>query len=218
MKPERHLESLAMARPTTGAHVADVRTRILEAAWRLIGERHDAAISLQDIASEAGVSRQTLYVQFSSRAGLLRAMVEHRDQTSPELASLRRVRLDLPADELLEGVVRAWFKYLPVVFNVAHALRAAAVTDADARQAWDSRMALLRGGLLAAMQRLQAEQRLAPGWTPQSAADWVYHLVHIDSWHHLVVERQWRPEDVVQRTVASLRSALLWPPANPATE
>lgn len=190
----------------------DARTRILDTAWRLIGERQDAAVSLLEIARAAGVSRQTVYVHFGSRAGLLLAMVEHRDATSPELARLRRVRQDLPPAEALEAAVRAWFKYVPVVFNVAHALQVAAASDADAHQAWESRMRLLRGGLLALMQRLHADGRLAGGWSPEAATDWCYHLVHIDSWQHLVVERHWKPADLVQRTVSTLQAVLTRPP------
>ncbi len=187
----------------------DVRTRILETAWRLIGERQDASVSLLEIAREAGVSRQTVYVNFGSRAGLLLAMVEHRDVTSPELGRMKRSRLDQPADELLEAVVGNWFKYVPVVFKVAYALQAAAASDEDARQALDSRMQLLRDGLLTVMQRLQSDGRLARGWSVETAADWCYHLVHLDTWQHLVIERGWKPADVVQRTVATLRAVLI---------
>lgn len=190
---------------------SDVRTRILETAWRLIAEQDDASVSLLEVAREAGVSRQTLYVNFGSRAGLLLAMVEHRDSTAPELASVKRSRIELPVEEMLDATIRAWFKYVPVVYKVAHALQAAAATDADARAAWDSRMAALREGLLAMMQRLKKEGRLADGWTPAAAADWCHHLVHIDTWHHLVVERNWRPNDVVQRTLTALHATLIAP-------
>lgn len=192
----------------TGKPAADVRTRILETAWQLIGAQRNASVPLLEIARKAGVSRQTVYVNFASRAGLLLAMVEHRDATSQELARMKRAGIEEPVDRVLEAVVRGWFTHLPVVFNVAHALRAAAVTDADARQAWESRMLLLRNVWLALMQRLQAEGRLAPGWTAETAADWCHHLVHIDSWHHLVVERQWRSADLVERTLATLEATL----------
>lgn len=198
------------------APAGEVRTRILEAAWRLIGEQRDASVSLLDIARAAGVSRQTVYVNFNSRAGLLLAMVEHSDASSADLARMQRQRAEQPIDQAIETTVRGWFKYLPVVFDVAHALRAAAVTDADARAAWDSRMALLRGGLLGLMQRLNAEGRLAAGWTPETAADWCHHLVHIDTWHHLVVQRHWRPADVVRRTLAAIRASVIRPDPPPA--
>ncbi len=189
----------------------DVRNRILEAAWRLIEERQDASVSLADIAKEAGLSRQTLYVNFGNRVGLLLAMVEHRDATSPELARMRKARPEQAVDEVLEAVVRAWFKYVPVIFTVAHALTAAAATDADAHQAWESRMQILRSGLLSLMKRLHSEGRLAKGWTPETASDWCYHLVHIDTWQHLVVERKWKAGDAVQATVNTLKAVLLSP-------
>lgn len=190
---------------------SEVRTRILETAWRLIGERQDASVSLLEIAREAGVSRQTVYVNFGSRAGLLLAMVEHRDATSPELGRLKRSRPDQSTDEILETVVRNWFRYVPVVFKVAYALQAAATTDEDARHALDSRMQLLRDGLFALMRRLASEGRLAQGWSAETAADWCYHLVHLDTWQHLVIERGWKPADVVQRTVTTLRAVLIRP-------
>jgi AcrR family transcriptional regulator len=191
----------------------DARTRVLEAAWRLIGEREDAGVSLLEIAEAAGVSRQTVYVNFGSRAGLLLAMVDHRDATAPELARLKRTREELPPDEALEPFIRAWFKYVPVVFKVARALSCAAVTDEAAHAAWQSRMALVQGGLLALMRGLKAQGRLSADWTPEAAADWSYHQMHIDTWQHLVIERQWKPAEVVQRTVANLTQALLAPGA-----
>ena len=127
----------------------------------------------------------------------------------------QRVRRELPPREALEAAVRAWFKYVPVVFNVAHALQAAAASDPDARQAWESRMRLLRGGLLTVMQRLHADGGMARGWSPETATDWCYHLVHIDTWQHLVVERQWKPADVVQRTVSTLQAVLGRPDNSP---
>lgn len=190
---------------------SDVRTRVLETAWRLIGDRKDASVTLLEIARAAGVSRQTVYVNFGSRAGLLMAMVEHRDAGSAELARMRAIRPEEGPDEVLEVVVRSWFKYVQSIFPVAHALQTAAGGDDDARLAWESRMARLRRGLLALMQRLQSERRLARGWTPETAADWCYHLVHVDTWQHLVVEMGWKPQDVVQRTLATLRAVLLMP-------
>lgn len=192
----------------------DVRTRILETAWRLISERNDASVTLVDIAREAGVSRQTLYVNFGSRAGLFTAMVDHRDETSAGLAAMKRTPAELSPDQALETYVRAWFGYVPEIFPVARALVAARGSDEDARTTWDSRMELLRGGLLRLMKALRSEGRLQPGWTTESATDWCLHLIHVDTWQHLVVERGWKPADLVQKVLLSLRrSVLVDPPA-----
>lgn len=63
---------------TTRAEAAErTRLRILDAAVALADTKLLADISLDDIASEAGVSVQTLLRRFGSRAGLLDAAREH---------------------------------------------------------------------------------------------------------------------------------------------
>ena len=50
---------------------------MLEAARALLEERSAQAVKLEDVASRAGVSRQSVYLHFGSRAGLLLALVAH---------------------------------------------------------------------------------------------------------------------------------------------
>lgn len=195
----------------------DARTRILETAWQMIGESGDVSLTLVDVAQRAGVSRQTVYVNFRNRVGLLSAMVEHRDATAPEIVRIKQVPQDATAEMRLAYVVRTWFEYLPAVFPVARALTLASDSDADAQAAIQSRWHMLRGGFLALMQSVQREGRLADGWTPEAAADWMYHLTHIDTWHHLVAEWQWKPQLVAQRTIESLQMTLLKAPASAPT-
>ncbi|MEO1505580.1 MAG: helix-turn-helix domain-containing protein, partial [Pseudomonadota bacterium] len=49
---------------------SDTRTRILQAAWRLL-EEGAAGVRMSDIAKAAGVSRQAVYLHFPTRAKLL---------------------------------------------------------------------------------------------------------------------------------------------------
>jgi AcrR family transcriptional regulator len=57
--------------------VEETRHRILDALATLAGERRIASISLDDVASSAGVSVQTVLRQFGSRAALLEAVAAH---------------------------------------------------------------------------------------------------------------------------------------------
>ncbi len=52
------------SRPYSHSVLSDVRTRLLEGAYRCIAEKGLAATSLEDAAKEAGVSRATLYRYF----------------------------------------------------------------------------------------------------------------------------------------------------------
>jgi AcrR family transcriptional regulator len=199
-------------KPRAGAAAAprDTRSRLLQLAWERIAAHGDAALSLVDLAREAGVSRQTLYLLFGSRAGLLLAMVEYRDAQSAVVPRLARTRESMTPHEAFEPYLRAWFEYLPEVFPVARALVAAARSgDSDADAAWDSRARLLRGGFLQMTRALHAAGALRPEWTPAAAADWLFSQAHVDAWQHLVVEARWKPKDAVDRIVATLRQALL---------
>ncbi len=179
----------------------DARARVLETAWTMIAEQRDAGITLVDVAKRAGVSRQTVYTNFGNRAGLLMAMVEHSDATSPEIAYLEAKRPGVTAEQLFVIIVRGWFAYLPVVFKVARALTAAGESDVGARNAVESRWQVLRDGFMVATRKLQRAGNLAPGWTPETAADWLYHLTHVDTWQHLVIERGWSPDRVIEQTL-----------------
>lgn len=188
----------------------DTRHRILQLAWDRVAALGDTSLSLVDLAREAGVSRQTLYLLFGGRAGLLLAMVDYRDAQSAVVPRLAQARQSMTTGDAFEPYLRAWFEYLPQIFPVARALSAAThMGDRDAQAAWDSRMKLLRGGFLQMTRALHDAGALRPGWTPATAADWLFGMTHVDTWQHLVVDAHWKPKDAIDRIVATLRATLL---------
>lgn len=62
------------------------RDALMEAAFAALGERPWEAVRMTDVAAAAGVSRQTLYNEFSSKEGLARALA--RRETEAFLAGL----------------------------------------------------------------------------------------------------------------------------------
>lgn len=53
---------------------ADTRTRILDSAFTLFGRYGYRRTSMEDIASEAGLSRAALYLQFDNKEAIFRAI------------------------------------------------------------------------------------------------------------------------------------------------
>jgi AcrR family transcriptional regulator len=189
---------------------AETRTRILSAAWARMRNQGVGAVTVKDVALDAGVSRQLLYFHYGNRAGVLTAMARHHDRTSGFEHRLAAAR-DLPPVESFEAVVREWLAYLADLLPVARALEAAAITGDVGGEAWRDRMAALSSVVRAVVQRLADEGRLRPGWDVDAAADWAWSLVHPGTFAHLVEDRGWTASAFTERTVRALSAELVAP-------
>ena len=67
----------------------------------------------------------------------------------------------------------------------------------------------LREAFRFALQRVDDEARLAPGWTVDTAADWASAHVQPSNWAHLVDIRGWSPAEYTECTVRSLLTELV---------
>ncbi len=180
------------------------RERVLDSAWELVRRDGAEALTMVDVARDAGVSRQMVYVHFSNRAGLFTAMARHHDERSGFLRALdETARLEpRPA---LEAFLRAWLAYVPEILPVARALYAAALTGAEGGAAWHDRMDALRDGLRGRLRKVD----LAEGWELDAATDWLYASVHTSVWDHLVVERGWDPRHFTELTIRAVLDELV---------
>ena len=70
-------------RPRAGER-AQRRDHVLDAALAELLERGYDAMTMQDVASRAGASKETLYAWFGSRTGLLQALIERSADNSAE--------------------------------------------------------------------------------------------------------------------------------------
>jgi AcrR family transcriptional regulator len=186
----------------------DTRTRILETAWRLVGERGLQDVTVADIAAASGVSRQLVYHHFDGRSGLLLAMARHHDEVT---GFRRRVVASRELDPVdgLHTLLRLWLEYVPLILPVARALEAAAATGDEGGVAWRDRMDDIRAAFRLAAERLEAGGRLAQPWTPDTAADWMTARTHVALWQQLVVERGWAPADYAERAIASITAEIV---------
>jgi AcrR family transcriptional regulator len=184
--------------------VSTSRERILDTAFELVREQGANAVTMAGIADAAGLSRQMVYVHFRSRAGLLTAMARDHDRRSGFAARVAAAR-ELPPAEALERLLREWLAYLPEILPVARALEAAAITGEAGGDAWRNRMGDLHEQLRAAAARVD----LAPGWTVDTAADWVWARVQPGPFEELVGERGWTAEDYADRVTRSVLSEIV---------
>lgn len=166
------------------------RLKILQAAWDRLARPNDPA-RLEDIAADAGVTRQSVYLHFGNRGGLLTALVAHMDEALELGTQIEQIRACPDPVEALELTVRLTATYEPKIHGVAMALTRLAPSDPDAAAALEDRMRMRRAGLTEILRKLEERGKLAPDWTVRQVADVLWEASAPSSYEHLVVERGW---------------------------
>jgi AcrR family transcriptional regulator len=188
----------------------DTRERLLDAATRLIVERGYHQVGMDEIAREAGVSRQAVYQgHFRSKAELLLALVARADELADVPRRVGRMREAHDGVQALEIAVEVVTSIERDIHDCARVFDAARTADPAFETAWQDRMRLRRGFSRAAVHRLEAEGRLADGWTAEEAADYLWAALSTSTYQALVVERGWSEDRYVGMLKRVLRGALV---------
>ncbi|MFD0903812.1 TetR/AcrR family transcriptional regulator [Actinomadura sediminis] len=167
-----------------------VREALLDAAHALLVERGYRGLRMQDVASAAGVSRQTVYNEFGDKWGLAQAVVirdndryldgidqvlsEHADLFDAVVAAVRYT-LETSADDQLKKAVLTGAggeELLPLLTTQAEPLlftASARLTDHATRQWPDLDAAALAEAADAAV-RLTMSHLMLPSGPPERAA------------------------------------------------
>lgn len=187
------------------------RVAILDAARRLMTEPERRGVSMSEIASAAGVSRQAVYLHFESRTQLLVALVRHVDEVHGFADMLRRCERAPDGRGLLTEFIAAWAGYVARISDVARAMRAEGATDDDAALAWRDRMRAFTAVCARIVARLEAEGALTSEWSASDAADFLATMLSIGNWQELVEERGWSRQRYSSAMQRSVERSLLTP-------
>ncbi len=187
--------------------MSSTRVRILDTA-REITEKQGAVPTMAALARAVGISRQALYLHFPDRAQLLLALVAHVDEKEQLQAGIAAVTQAADA----AGAIRAWAHvqtwHNPKITALARALDDTRHADPSAAAAWADRMGDRMRGAVFIVERLRAEGRLDPAWTPAEAAALLWQLTSFHVWDDLVNDAQVAPDRYVEIITAAALSAL----------
>ena len=168
-----------------------------------------SSLSLKDVAAQAGVSRQAVYLHFGDRTGLVIAVVQQMDETLNLRASIEKIMACESGTKLIETAMKVHAEFSEAIDAVALILEAAQYEDEALGTAWRDRMRFRHGVHRAFAQRLADLGELADEWTVEEAGDLLYAASLVGPWRELTRELGWSSDVYVQRMTSMLSRALL---------
>jgi AcrR family transcriptional regulator len=185
---------------------------LLAAARALIEEHGFEAMTMAAVADRAGVSRRAVYLHYSTRTDLVTALYRSLGGTEQLAASLQTV-WDCPD---AAGALAEWAAHIarshPRILAILTAVQSARHTDADAARLWATTMRNWHKGSRRLAERLAAEDRLAPPWTTDTAADMLWALMAPEMLDRLLNHRNWSRKSFSEHYAALLTATFLTEP------
>ncbi|SRR6266851_2053686 len=172
------------------------RAALLDATRELITEGGFDALTMAAVAERAGVSRRSAYLHFTTRAELVTALFGRLAETEDIGASLQRVWDSPDAVTALAEWGRHLARIHPKILPVMQAAERARHVDPDAAALWSAGQRRWLAGARRLADWLAREERLAPPWTPATAADMIWSLMSPDLLHRLLDDRHWSPKRI----------------------
>ena len=172
-------------------------------------ERGGRGVRMQDVAEAAGLSRQSVYDHFGSRAKLMVATTHYVDAARGLAERRRRFDEAEGGVERLEAYVEFWGNFIPEIYGMARALLAERETDEATAAAWDDRMDAVRKSCRRTVEALHRDGALAPEWSVDEAVDLMWTLLAIRTWESLTIECGWSQTRYVEHMHELLRRVLL---------
>ncbi len=187
----------------------ETRTRILQAALDLLATGQGSGVRMSDIARQAGISRQAVYLHFPTRAELLIAATHYLDELNGSEQRLAASRSAQSGIERLDEYIEAWGNYIPEIYGIAKALLAMRDSDDAAAAAWDERMQAMKHGCQAAIKALHTDNRLSADFSVRQATEILWTLLSVRNWEQMTIQCGWSNSKYVKTQKLLARKILV---------
>lgn len=184
------------------------REELLDAAWELVAFK-GAQVGMAEIAAIAGVSRQSVYLHFGNRGGLLMALLKRTDDRLGIREAFEHARTASGPEAKLDATLKVWFEFVAEILPVARDIIRLRATDKEAEAAWLDRMADLRSWMKLLISDIDRAGALKPHWQVDTATDYLWAAASVQSWALLVDDSGWAPEEASRTLRRSIADSLL---------
>jgi AcrR family transcriptional regulator len=189
--------------------VDETRRRIIEAACELLSQAGYPDVSLDQIADRAGISRQTIYVQFGSKRGVLQAVAEHIERASYGKGMVEGARDSTDAAHDLRYAPHYQMEFFSLNAPLLRTFYAQAASDPDFQAVWEDRLNERRRAIHILVEMLARAGRLSEAWSVDDATDWIWSLTDFQRYNELALQRGWPPEKLALKLQESIEALLL---------
>jgi len=195
------------------------RAAVVDAAQTLFLERGYGATTIEAISDLADVPPATVYRLFSSKRGILKALLDvsivgdDEAVPLPDRPHVRSLLADPDAKNQLAGFVGITAQVNSRTAPIYRILVSAAASDPDAAALLDELTQQRHQGQRLVARALARTDALRPELRERDAADIIHALMSPEVYRLLVVDRGWRPERYERWLTEILIDQLLPPPA-----
>lgn len=187
---------------------AQTRADILAAARELFASAGFAGTTIAVIAARAGVSVQTIYAVFGSKAKVARALVEQMEESAEATAWRER----LAAEQEPRFILRAFAEWTRAFFAASMPqLMAAREVTAEMEDLAAEGNARRREGLAALIARLARNQAIRSDLTEREAVDRAWLVTGLETYLNATVGCHWSQDDYTTWLTETLSQQLLEP-------
>jgi AcrR family transcriptional regulator len=185
------------------------REAIVAAMWEHLRDASSTGFTYADVASWAGVTRQTVHANFAGRADMLVAVAD-RAQSELATTQLFDAVYEAPtALDALDRLVDLHIAWTPGIRNLAAAIEFERRSDVEIEKHFEQRRQGRRSMMRHVVTRLRAEGLLRPEWTVDTASDLATTLVTPTTTIELIDLRGWTVTELGTRLRDALRFLLL---------
>lgn len=195
--------------PVREQQACQTKNRILDATQRLIFERGYAKTTIEAIASEAGVSKQTVYAVFRSKRGIIAGLMDRAVMTESLFEQCDKSLESSNIQESFRLAAEMTYQVHESKGPVFELLRGAGALDPELAHIENESHTAHRGEQEAYVRYLLRGRKLKDGITPDMALDVFWCLTSWEVYRMLVQERGWTREIYVLWLYTMLVASLL---------
>ena len=200
--------------PSREQQAAATRNRIIDAAEALLLEKGFAGMTVSEVAKKAGVSPQTVYAVFTSKAGIIMAAIEervHNDDRNVDV--IKQMNTSDDPVLILQSVarlVRNIYEGNAPTFTAVYGACVVSPQLADLETELGELRLLKQEPV---MQSLWRGGRLLPHLDGETVRDILWMLTSREIYYLLVVRRGWSPDRYEKQLFSLLVASLVSPKA-----